>query len=220
MRIVVAAVLLCLSSSAFAAGTKPRQISSASSIKEGQGVVAISIRSEIFLPGMLDVYFLREGGSVDNNKDVVRFSRRQSMLAIRNDTTDYAVKTFSLPPGRYHLVAHGMDCPSVPPPGMTCAVTISVNGMKGGTISRPSKGYSGETPAFDVEAGKLTLIGDLLLSEDNTLLWSTLPDAEIEQVKAKFGELSQAADPIVPEVFLLQREIRPSGMFQNMGREY
>jgi hypothetical protein len=210
------ALLAALSTPATAAIEKPKQVSAAKSLKAGQGVVIISIRSEIFLPDKLDVFFAREGDAPGKEAMVVRFSRSQSMLAIGNDTTDYAVKSYALPAGRYRLVAHGVNCPGVPPPGMGCAIRIGA----GPTIPRPSRGYSGETPSFVVEAGKLTVAGDFLLANSNQMLWSTLPDAKLDTAKSKFSALEIVAPPAVPEGFVLTRPVRPTGMFDNFGRKY
>lgn len=220
MRYLVMILALSISSMAIAAGSKPSKVSKIKSLKDGEGVVAISVRSEIFLPDRLEVYFLKEGGSIDNKKDVFRFSRRQSFLAVGNDTTDYAVKTFRLPAGKYRLVGHGVNCPSVPKPGYRCSVTVTVNGIGGSPISRPSKGYSGETPSFVVEPQKLTLAGDFLLANTNTILWSEIPESELSGVGSKFGELQRTQEPSVPESFVLSRPVRGRGMFDNMGRRY
>ncbi|MFM5949785.1 MAG: hypothetical protein ACKOPM_11240 [Novosphingobium sp.] len=216
-RLAIALALLAAIAAPAAAGVgKPKQVSAAKSVKPGQGVVAISIRSEIFLPDKLDVFFAREGEPSNQEPTVMRFSRSQSMLAIGNDTTDYAVKSYALPAGRYRLVAHGVNCPGVPPPGMGCAIRLGY----GPTISRPSRGYAGETPSFIVEAGKLTVAGDFLLANSNEMLWSALPDAKLDPVKDKFAALAIAAPPTIPKEFVLNRPVRPAGMFDNFGRKY
>lgn len=213
MRLLLAALALSLAATASAKITKPKQVSGQKAVKAGTGVAVVSIRSEIFLPDKLDVFFQREGAE---GEDVVRFSRSQSVMAIGNDTTDFAVKSYALAPGRYHLVAHGVNCPGVPPPGMGCAIRIGY----GPTISRPSRGYAGETPAFVVEVGKLTIVGDFVLASSNQMLWSALPDVELTALRAKFAALPEAAKPEVPAGFALTRPVRPSGMFDNLGRQY
>lgn len=215
-RALAFALLSAITVPAIAAIEKPKQVSATKSVKSGHGVVVISIRSEIFLPDKLDVFFAREGEPFDKEPNVVRFSRSQSMLAIGNDTTDYAVKSYALPAGRYRLVAHGVNCPGVPPPGMGCAIRLGY----GPTISRPSKGYAGETPTFVVEAGKMTVVGDFLLANSNQMQWSALPDTKLDTVKGKFAALEVAAPPTVPEEFVLNRPVQPAGMFDNFGRKY
>jgi len=216
MRIWLAILGLCLASPALAVGTKPGQLSGAQALKQGQGAVVVSIRSEIFLPDALEVYFLREGGSVAEKRDVIRFTRKQSMLAISNDTTDYVVRSYALAPGRYRLIGYGVGCPAVPSPGMVCA--ISINGGIG--ISRPSRGYAGETPSFEVEAGKLTMLGDLLLAYENAMLWSPLPDSAAGPAVSALAALDRAAAPAIPDSFVLKRAVRPASMFDNFGRRY
>ena len=215
-RALAIALLAALPSAAAAGIEKPKQVSAAKAVKPGQGVVVISIRSEIFLPDKLDVFFERQVETPGQPHLVVRFSRSQSMLAIGNDTTDYAVKSYALPAGRYRLVAHGVNCPGVPPPGMGCAIRVGAGPM----ISRPSRGYAGETPSFVVEAGKLTMAGDFLLANSNQMLWSALPEANASAAKAKFAAMPDAAPPTVPEGFALNRAVRGTGMFDNFGRKY
>jgi hypothetical protein len=214
MRLLMIALALSLTATAASAKiSKPKQVSTAKAVKAGTGVVVVSIRSEIFLPDKLDVFFRREGAE---GEDVVRISRSQSMMAIGNDTTDYAVKSYALAPGRYRLVAHGVNCPGVPPPGMGCAIRLGY----GPTISRPSRGYAGETPVFVVEGGKLTMVGDFLLASTNNMLWSALPETQTTQVKSKFAALPEASQPEIPQGFTLTRPVQPSGIFDNFGRQY
>lgn len=220
MRFLLAILITGATAAAHAdPGIKPRQVQSSKALKFGEGAVAVSVRSEIFLPGRLDVFFLRSGGDPKNKNDVIRFSRSQSVMAVGNDTTDFAVKVFALTPGSYKLVAHGVDCPSVPQPGYRCGVTISINGNGGNTISRPSRGYSGETPTFVVESGKLTIVGDLALTSANIIRWSPLPEADTSKIGSGFRETSAAA-LTVPEPFVLKRKLRRQGVFDNFGREY
>lgn len=200
-------------------GTSPRKASKAASVDPGHGVVVVSVRSAIFLDATLNVYFLREGGSIDNDADVFRFSRKQGLLAIGNDTTDFAVKTFQLPAGRYHLVAHGVRCPKVPEPGQTCSLRVEFGGANE-RVSRPSKGYEGETPAFEVVAGSVTYAGDFALDPRNRIMWSEIPDKELGKVGKKFGSLAVGPDPVVPLDFYLVGELNRRGMFRDSGRTY
>ena len=185
------------------------------------GVVVVSVRSEKYLPGKLNVYFLREGGSIDNDDDVFRFSRKNGFMAVGNDTTDYAPKAFQLPPGRYSLVAHGVDCPGVPRPGQTCGQRMSFGGGGSVSVSRPSRGYASETPSFEVVAGELTNIGDFALTQANVIRWSAIPASEVAEVMEDFSSFPQTSTPVVPDEFVLEdTTLRRLGPFSNMGRRF
>ncbi len=221
MRVVFLSMLLAsLAQPALAVGTRPKEVSSPKALKPSDGAVIVSVRSEIYLPEALEVYFLREGGSVDKSADVISFVRKHNYLAMSNTSTGFATRALKVVPGRYRLVGHGMNCPSVPPPGMICSVSISMNGMGGGRgIPRPSRGYAGVTPVFEVIAGKVTNVGDLILCDDNFVRMTALPATELIKMSAKVGGDAGPA-PIVPDEFVMKRAARVNGMFDNIGRQY
>jgi len=219
MRALITAIALLGCSSAIAAPSKPKQIADQSAMKVGYGAIAISVRSEIFLPDKLDVFFLRDGGKIDNDQDVIRFSRSQSVMAIQNGTTEFATKSYLVKPGRYRLVGYGVNCPSVPAPGMVCAVTVSL-GSGGAPITRPSRGYEGETPTFVVADGKLTIAGDFVLLHENQMAWTPLPQPQMDILTTRFPNIAKGGDVTVPSSFRLTREVRPHQMFENFGRKF
>ena len=144
-------------------GTAPERVSRGSSLDEGMGAVVISIRSALYLEDRLDVFFLREGGEISNDADVVRFDRKQGMLALGNDTAGHKVRAYQLTPGTYRLVAHGVSCPKVPAENERCLVDASLLFGKE-EISRPSRGYPDIAPSFEVRAGEVTFAGDFALT--------------------------------------------------------
>ena len=66
-------------------GFEAERVSNARAIDDGYGAVTISIRSEIYLDEPLQVFFLREGGSIANDADVVGFRRNQCFFAFCKD---------------------------------------------------------------------------------------------------------------------------------------
>ncbi|AWW74667.1 hypothetical protein CD351_09555 [Erythrobacter sp. KY5] len=200
-------------------GTQAERVSRASSLEQGYGAVVISIRSEIYLDEPLDVFFLREGGDVSTNDDVVRFERKQGLIAFGNDTLKYKVRAYQIPPGTYRLVAHGMECPKVPAEDERCL--IDAPGLFGREeISRPSRGYGGLAPTFEVRAGAVTFAGDFALTSRNTIEWSELPDEELRAVQRRFSSLAQAPEPTIPEQFRLKYGLFPRSYEDDLNRRY
>lgn len=222
MRSFIAALLLVI----FAApalhaepGTEAERVSRASSLDEGFGAVVISIRSALYLEDRLDVFFLREGGSIENDTDVIRFGRKQGVLSLGNDTTRYKVRAFQLPPGSYRLVAHGVSCPKVPTVEERCLVDASfITGKE--EISRPSRGYTELAPIFEVRAGEVTIAGDFALTAQNTIEWSVIPADKLGQVARRFARLPRAPDPVIPSEFELKYVLTPRSLNDDWNRRY
>lgn len=200
-------------------GVEAERVTRASSLDAGHGVVVISIRSELYLEEPLDVFFLREGGVITNDSDVVKFGRKQGFFAFGNDTTGYQVRTFQLREGTYRLVAHGIDCPKVPEKNERCLVDRQ--GLTGQVaVSRPSRGYGEGAPTFEVRAGAITYAGDFALTARNTIEWSQIPLSELGQIRRRFGGLAQAPEPVVPGEFRLKYGLTPRGFDDDYGRRY
>lgn len=183
-------------------GTEAERVSRASQVDEGFGAVVISIRSEIYLDEPVQVFFLREGGSIDNDADVVRFDRRQGLFAFGNDALTFQVRAYQLPVGTYRLVAHGMDCPKVPEEDERCLVEASsILGKV--ELSRPSRGYPEIAPTFAVTPGSVTYAGDYILTSRNRIEWLEIPREELRKMESRFATMARAPDPIIPGEYRL-----------------
>ena len=200
-------------------GTEAERVSRASSVDAGHGAVVISIRSELYLEDTLGVYFLREGGEVTNDADVIRFERDQGMLSFGNDTLGFKVRSYQLRPGTYRLVAHGVSCAKVPAENERCLVDFK--GI-GGTeeISRPSRGYAGNVPSFEVRAGEVTYAGDFILTARNTVEWAAIPPDELRWSMRRFAEMPRAPEPIVPGDYVLVYGLQARSLEDDWNRRY
>ncbi len=225
MRSIIAAIFLALmaipawSAALAEPGTEVERITRASALGSGNGAVVISIRSEIYLDEPLDVYFLREGGSITNDADVIRFVRKQGFLAFGNDTLRFKIRAFQVPAGTYRLVAHGMECPKIPEADERCL--IEEPGFLGrGEVSRPSRGYGEDAPSFEVREGHVTIAGDFALTSRNTIEWSEIPAEEVRSTERRFARLQRAPDPVVPESFRLKYGLFPRSYEDDRNRRY
>ncbi|MDJ0977521.1 MAG: hypothetical protein QNI87_03215 [Erythrobacter sp.] len=201
-------------------GRVPEKVSRASALDPGHGAVIVSVRSELFLLAELNVWFLREGGDIANEADLIRVSRKESSLSMGgNSTTKYKPLAVQLPAGRYRLVGHGAKCEKVPAPNERCLADVKFAGI-GETVSFPSRGYDEGSPVFEVREGELTVAGDFGLTARNTLEWSEIPPEKLGKIARKFASLPRAPAPEVAEDYRLKYPLRPRSYNDDRGRRY
>ncbi len=202
-----------------APGIAPEGLSRGSDLKDGNGALIISVRSELYLLAQLHLYFLREGGDVANREDVVRFSRAQSQLAFGNSTAKHRSVAVQLPAGRYRLVGHGARCLTVPKPEERCLVDVKFAGI-GETVSFPSRGYGEDAPVFEVREGAVTNAGDFALTARNTVEWSPIPAERLGKLQRNLKGLPQGPSPYVSDEFILKFPLRARSFSDDQGRRY
>ena len=220
LAVLVVAFAFVLSKPAMAQqGEEPDRVTRASSLEPGYGAVIVSVRSELYLLSKLNVYFVREGGDIGKDADIVRFTRSQPTLSFGNTTTKYKVLSLQLPPGRYRLAGHGAKCTKVPEPDERCLVDVKVAGI-GETVSFPSRGYGEGSPVIEVRESALTIAGDFALTARNTVEWSVIPPDKLNKVAKKFADLPRAPEPVVSEEYRLKYPLRPRSFEDDRGRRY
>ena len=159
-----------------ALAVEPRAISSARQIKPQHGAVRLSVQSQVQQQGTIHLWFVREGGDPGRSADILKFERKQGVPLLGMNTVDSRPAVYSVAPGRYRLLAYGVACPMLPPPG-TYACSSTINNIPIGSM--PARRYDGDVPSFEVEAGKLTDAGEFILE--------ARPDAPIsEEAALKF----------------------------------
>lgn len=161
---------LALIAASTAAAIEPRQIASASRVKADNGAVRLSVQAQVQQMGTIHLWFLREGGDPARSQDVLKFERKQGVPLMGTNAIDSRPLVYSVPPGRYRLLAYGVACPMLPPPG-TFACTQTINGAPVGDM--PARRYEGDVPMFEVTAGRLTDAGEFILE--------ARPDAPIDE---------------------------------------
>lgn len=217
--IVFAALALSAPAQAGATGREPARLSRPAALDPGHGAVIVSVRSELYLLARLDVWFVREGGDVTNEADLIRFSRAEGALSLGNSTTRYKPLAFQLPAGRWRLAGHGVKCPKVPEPDERCLVDVNFAGI-GETVSFPSRGYGEDAPVFEVLDGALSVIGDFALTARNTIEWSPIPAGEVDRLAKRFSSLPRGPAPEVGKEFSLKYPLRPRSLSDDRGRRY
>lgn len=138
---------------------EPRAIRSAKQIKAPNGAVRLSIRSQVQQQGTLHVWFVRTDGDPAKSADLLKFERGQGVPLAGSNMMDTRPLIFAVRPGRYRLLAHGVQCPGLPPEGtFACSVT-----QFGSTTQKSAARYGVGAPEFEVVPGKLTDVGDVIL---------------------------------------------------------
>lgn len=173
MRTVAFSLAAAALLAAPAAAIEPRPISAAKQIKPPNGAVRLSVQSQVQQGGTIHLWFLREGGDPSRSADVLKFERKQGVPLLGVNTVDSRPVVYSVAPGRYDLLAYGVACPMLPPPG-TYACQSAANNIPTGSM--PARRYEGEVPSFGVAAGRLTEAGEFILE--------ARPDAPIAEKKA------------------------------------
>lgn len=225
MRFIFAAMLFVslavpLASPAFAdPGTPVERVSRPSAVDSGNGAVVISVRSELYLEDRLDVFFLREGGDVSNDSDVIRFERKQGFFSFGNDTLGFQVRSFQVRPGTYRLVAHGVGCPKIPAEDERCLVESRTLGFSE-EISRPSRGYHKIAPTFEVRAGQVTYAGDFILTARNMIEWQEIPAEELERTARRFASWTRSPEPLIPGEYRLKFALNARSLNDDWNRRY
>lgn len=152
---------------------EPRTISSAGQVKNGQGAVRLSVQRQVQQGGTIHLWFVREGGDPARSADVLKFERKQGVPLLGMNTVDSRPAIYSVPAGRYRLLAYGVACPMLPPPG-TYACQATINNIPHGEM--PARRYDGDVPSFEVRPGQLTEAGEFILE--------ARPDAPIAEKAA------------------------------------
>ena len=198
---------------------RPDSISRAGELTADQGAVVISVRSEMFLDVPLELYFLREGGDLANPADLFVVERRPGSLSLKANTLTHDVEAYRLQPGTYRLVAHGMNCPSVPVVSEDCVAKRRNMGISR-EYYRPNRNYEADAPSFEVRAGAVTYAGDFVLTARNTVEWSPIPDEELEAVRGRFAQAATGPEPTVPTEYRLRYQTEPRSFEEDAGRRY
>lgn len=143
-----------------ALAVEPRSIGRADQIRSGWGAVRLSVQSQVQQQGTIHIWFLREGGDPARSADILKFERKPGVPILGMNTVDSRPAVYSVPAGRYSLLAYGVACPMLPPPG-TYACSAMMNNVPLGSM--PARRYEGEVPVFEVVAGMITEAGEFIL---------------------------------------------------------
>lgn len=214
-------IFIALFAAAPALAIEPRAITSARQIKPQQGAVRLSVQSQVQQQGTIHLWFLREGGDPSRSADLLKFERKQGVPLLGLNTVDSRPAVYPVAPGRYRLLAYGVACPMLPPPG-TFACSSTMNGVPIGQM--PARRYEGEVPSFEVAPGRLTDAGEFILEArpgapigEEAALKFLMRDHRAFEIRVRpatqklppaFGSVATGPDPQVPAGFRSQISCR------------
>jgi hypothetical protein len=206
-----AAAALLAASPAAAREAEPNQVKAARDVKAGHGVVILSLRSQDQLFGKLSVWFAADDDTARRSgADHVKFERKQGVPLAGYNMVDLKPSAFSVPAGKWRLLAHTVRCGQLPPPDTTCVVTGANSGIY------PTGRYDGSSVLLDVQPGSVLDAGDLILEfpagtevrgkvkmkrqRTMRLRWKPLPEARAAAIVAPFAGLPvRRLDGVSPE---------------------
>lgn len=154
---LAALVMLVAAVPAAAREIEPKTVQNLRSVRAGHGAVIFSLRSQAQLGGKLRVYFEAADDVARGHAEHLRFERAQGAPFLGSNMIDRKARAYSLPAGRWRLLAHVTACAGIPPPGSECIV------LAGGSGSHPTGRYDGSSIVFDVQPGRVLNAGELML---------------------------------------------------------
>lgn len=153
LKAVALSILFSLATTTVVAASA-KEIKDAAAIARDEGVVRISVRSQLQYAAPLYVWFAKVADGKSDTDHAISFSRTQGMPLAGTNMTDSMPRYYSLPVGHYRLTAHTMMCKQLPPPDAVCFAY-------GNAV--PTGRYDDRSVEFDVLPGQLTDAGEFIL---------------------------------------------------------
>jgi hypothetical protein len=136
--------------------TEPKKVKSAKQLRDGEGALQLSIRTQKQFIETLIVYFVAVGEDGRDTDRVIRFERGAGVPIMGSNMIDEKQQTYRVPAGRYRPIAFTVACDMMPTaPGLVCG--------SGFSSFYPTGFYPSGAPVFEVKAGELTQGGDFIV---------------------------------------------------------
>jgi hypothetical protein len=136
--------------------TEPKKAKSAKQLRDGEGALQLSIRTQKQFIESLIVYFVAVGEDGRDTGRVIRFERGAGVPVMGSNMIDEKQQTYRVPPGRYRPIAFTVACDAMP----TSAGQVCGSGF---SSFYPTGFYSAGAPVFEVKAGQFTQGGDFIV---------------------------------------------------------
>jgi len=136
--------------------TEPKKVKSAKQLREGEGVLQLSVRTQKQFIETLIVYFVAVDAEGRDTDRVIRFERGAGVPIMGSNMIDEKQQTYRVPAGRYRPIAFTVACDAMPTsPGLVCG--------SGFSSFYPTGFYPTGAPVFEVKAGEFTQGGDFIV---------------------------------------------------------
>lgn len=139
---------------ASASVVEPTAVKSLGQLKTNNGLLRLSVRTQRQYVDTFFLYFISVQPDGTDGDLVLRFERGAGVPIMGSNQIDVKAKYYTVPAGRYRLLAYTFVCNMVPPPGTVCS-------YYGNAL--PTERYLSGSPIFDISVNRLTDAGDFIL---------------------------------------------------------
>ena len=213
---------ILLSAPVFAAPqiVEPKKIKSPSALKDGEGAVQLSVRTQKQFIETAIIYFAAVDAHGRDTGRVYRFERGAGVPIMGSNMIDEKHAVYRMPAGRYRPIAFTVACDQMPfAEGLVCS-----RGIGGGF---PTGYYPTSQATFEVRQGQISRAGDYIVEYVGAVSDLSLSLFEYSQdasqwalrwrptgaVASGFQQLS-IMEPTVPEAMhsRIKYDARPAGV--------
>ncbi len=142
---------------------EPKKIKSAKNLRDGEGALLISIRSQTQSTKTLFVYFVKLNEDGTDSDQYFKFERGAGVPILGSNMIDVKQAVFRLPAGEYRPLAYTFGCLDVPEIGSSCIGPFSPSG------GLPTERYARSNPILAVRPDHLTIGGDFIVEYDGVV---------------------------------------------------
>ncbi|MFM7404657.1 MAG: hypothetical protein ACKO1N_11375 [Erythrobacter sp.] len=136
--------------------TEPKKVKSAKQLRDGEGALQLSIRTQKQFIETLIVYFVAVDAEGRDTDRVIRFERGAGVPIMGSNMIDEKQLSYRVPAGRYRPIAFTVACDMMPTsPGLVCG--------SGFGALYPTGFYASGATVFEVKAGQFTQGGDCIV---------------------------------------------------------
>lgn len=141
---------------------EPKKIRSPAKLKDGEGAVQLSVRTQTQATNTAIFYFIAVDENGRDTNRVIRFERGAGVPLMGSNMIDEKQQVYRVPAGRYRPIAFTVACDEMPTaPGLVCS--------QGFGNSYPTGFYPNGTPVFEVREGEFTRAGDFIVEYTGSL---------------------------------------------------
>ena len=143
--------------------SEPKKIKSAKKLKEGEGALQVSLRTQVQYTQTLYVSFIKLNEDGTDSDIVYRMERGAGVPVMGSNMIDPKAVVYRLPAGLYRPLAYTVACRGIPSFGSVCSGPIAPDG------GFPTAYYRSSGPVIDIKAGELTVGGDFIVEYDGPI---------------------------------------------------
>ena len=157
---------------------EPKKLKTPAALKEGEGAVQLSVRTQKQFIETAIIYFVALDAEGHDTDRVYRFERGAGVPIMGSNMIDERQTFYRMPAGTYRPLAFTVACDQMPfQPGLVCTK---------GSAEYPTGYYPNGTATFAVKPGHLTRAGDYIVEYTGAFSDPTLSLFEYEKSPAEW----------------------------------